>query len=228
MQIPENHPWQDRLLELVNEISKTPRPSLPESEADEIELHYGRFWDGLPVFRFFVTEEQHKGRWERTPEEAAFEESPAFKVFYPRRTLDEWTNMNAFVARCNTSLPAIKFTIFPLKVMNHALEEKRRPDSLDDNVPAAAVWILHAGVWFFKKGDNEEGVESEPIRDDREDVQLYRGPGGYNRQRWAFWKERFEEEAENREVKEETRVFAWKAYEAMITIEGEDERQRAS
>jgi hypothetical protein len=229
IQIPENHPWQDRIVALADEISKTPRPSLLGSEVDEIERDCGRLWDGLPVLKWFVAEDQHKGRWERTPENAAFAESEEYKLFCPRWTLDEWTSMNAFAARCNTSLPAVIFKLIPLQVLQHALEVKRRPDALDDNVPAAAVWILHAGVWLFKKGDNGEGVEGDGVGFNPEEITwLYEGPCGYNRERWAFWKKRFGEEAENMEAGEETRTFALKAYDAMITIEGEYERQRAS
>jgi hypothetical protein len=222
IQIPESHSWQDQLVSLVDEISKTPRPSLPESEVEKFERDYGRFWDGPPAFKFFVMEPWHKGRWERTPRNAAIMESPAWRLFAPRWTIDEWTSMNAFCARCNSRLAEVRFRVGPLKVLNHALEVRRRADVLDDNVPAAAVWMIYAGKWIFENEECSEEVLGVAMGDPEKARWLYEGPQGYNRERWLFWKRRFGEEAEDGEVSEKTRWFARKAHEEMGRVEGQD------
>lgn len=202
-------------------MSKTPRPPLQGSEVDETEKD-GRLWDGLPVLKWFIAEDWYKGRWERTPENAAFAESEQYRMFCPRWTVDEWTSINAFAARCRVSLPAVKFRTIPLQLLQHALEVKRRPDALDDNVPAAAMWILFAGAWLFEKGNSGEEVEGDGVGFFPEDnTWLYDGPAGHNRERWTFWRRRFGEEAGNGDVMEKTRCFAGKAYEEMGRIEGE-------
>jgi Protein of unknown function (DUF3632) len=117
--------------------------------------------------------------------------------------------MNAFCARCNSRLAEVRFRVGPLKVLNHALEVRRRADVLDDNVPAAAVWMIYAGKWIFENEECSEEVLGVTM-------------GDPEKARWLFWKRRFGEEAEDGEVSEKTRWFARKAHEEMGRVEGQD------
>jgi hypothetical protein len=83
-----------------------------------------------------------KAPWERTPDLATAEKARAVS----RWTATEWASINSFVARCTASdlLVGIQFDRPALQVLNHALEIKRQTDALEENIPAAAVWILYA------------------------------------------------------------------------------------
>jgi hypothetical protein len=54
VQILENHSWHDRLILLLHEMTKIPRPV--RSDLGPVEGHSGRFWDLLPAFTFEILE----------------------------------------------------------------------------------------------------------------------------------------------------------------------------
>ena len=168
-QVPEDHSIQDQFISLLVQVSKMPRPA-SRSDIEGYEREYHRsFWDTLPELKGFLFEQwRYMGCWERSPSQQALADDPSFKPFCHRYTTDEWTSINAFIAKCyvKPQLHFKKLHLTPVRVLNEALEMRRRPDGMEDNLPAAAAWILHAGRWLFDSEDQSEVV------------QLYRGRRG--------------------------------------------------
>jgi hypothetical protein len=58
----------------------------------------------------------------------------------------EWKNLNSFIARLHSAAPELKLLdLVGLRAMLEALEETQPTHVLDDVLPAAACWIIHAG-----------------------------------------------------------------------------------
>jgi hypothetical protein len=162
---------------------KGPRPT--RSDLHLVEDGYrGHFWDILPAFRFNVPGEFFKAPWERRPEVAAAEEERNT----PRYTAIQWMSISAFVARCTVSdlLPGIGFEFYALRILNYALNLKRSLVGLDDHIPAAAAWILHAGEWIYAKDDDSEELKRVSIGEPWELEWIYEGPERFNKEKWEF------------------------------------------
>ena len=91
-QIPHNHPWQDKMVELLSAIKEVPRRVTPEM--GQLERSWGKgFWKDLPIFGAEVRETWNRGPLEKIPEGVFM--YPGDTPFPP----DVWTNLNAFTAR---------------------------------------------------------------------------------------------------------------------------------
>ncbi|KAK6811556.1 hypothetical protein RU639_012684 [Aspergillus parasiticus] len=87
--------------------------------------------------------------------------------------------------------------------------------TLDGFVPAAAVWIEYCGKEIQDKGGY---IDQEIPAWDK-----WTGPAGWSKERWAFWKERFEWISTVTALDRQTRKIAPKLVEQMTRIErGED------
>jgi hypothetical protein len=218
-QISYDHHWQDRLISVLYEITRIPRPDRSDLHTvEKYNVGMGRFWDVLPAFNYSVLEGGwHQAPWDvpvRSPEEA---NGKALRSWSP----SQWLNTNAFMARCTGSrIPGAAFPRAALQVLNHTLELPRTPDGLDVYVPAATVWMLYAGRGSYENEDDDDRVRGVALGTDETTVWLYKGPEGYCRERWDFWKKRFKEEMDNVEGKEETRIFAKRAFDETVRIEG--------
>ncbi|KAH8663610.1 hypothetical protein BGZ60DRAFT_529869 [Tricladium varicosporioides] len=86
---------------------------------------------------------------------------------------------------------------------------------LDVDIQRAERWIANAGEKLFGCTDFYENSRFERVPG------LFKGPKGFNRKRWAFWKQRAEEMSSWRELKSESRDACSRIGEAMEKIEGE-------
>ena len=118
----------------------------------------------------------------------------------PELSLDEWLNLNAFVARVyrdvNTSLRA-----YGIWELCHGLEGDATKDDkgmplpqaiVDTRVRVAAEWIIRAGDRLWK--DSLLGVWAEATGASAYiGGKLIPATRGLNLERWGFWKRRFAE-----------------------------------
>lgn len=211
-QIPHSHPWQAKLVELLAAIKKVPAPSSPDRESFEREYGF-RLWVDLPIFGADIRETWNQGPWEKSLEARQFIDQHWWMRPF---SVDVWVRLNAFIARV-TVASVLNFESFAIWLLHHALEEPRRADGLDDTLPAAATWILHAGNIIYHNGayGGIEPKKPDPARSQ----DLYKGPDGFCRERWDFWKGWFGCARDNSQLKEKTRTFAKDAYDVMEQIE---------
>lgn len=81
--------------------------------------------------------------------------------------------------------------------------------SLDGYVPAAAIWIRQCGSRIYQ----QEG-QLENVRDSK-----WKGQQVWSRERWEYWKKRFEWVTTVKTLKESTRDEARQCVEQMEDIE---------
>lgn len=146
-----------------------------------------------------------KENWMLTP--AHLPTGPTFEVVLPSDerdqpefSLEEWLNVNAFVARLYRALDSGCRT-FGIWELRSGLEGdptkdedgKRFPQAIvDTKVRVAAEWIIHAGDKLWK--DSLLGVWAD-MKDTRAYIggDLIQATNGLNLERWGFWKRRFGE-----------------------------------
>lgn len=89
--------------------------------------------------------------------------------------------------------------------------------------PAAATWFSIAGV-KIRRFCKEGYKRTEPRARSSVDcgAWLWRGPTGFNLERWAFWKQRFEVIGEMTVLEERVRGFAIRAVKEMGRIEADE------
>ena len=208
-QIPYHHPWQDRMVEILNAIKEVPRQATPEME--QLERSWGMaFWQDLPIFGAEVRETWNRGPWEKIPD-------GTFR--YPGDTpfpTNIWTSLNAFTARL-TVASVLNFETYAIWILRHTLEEERMNEEVDDNLPAAAMWIIYAGQMVYHNAakDYTDSTETHPsyIR------YLRKFTKPFSIERWNFWKERFEFFQNHEVLKQITRDNAGEALRKMVEIE---------
>jgi len=62
--IPDNHPWQDRVVDLMCAIRELKGSA--RSDVDKIEQSWGhKFWRDLPIFGAEMRETRNQGPWEK-------------------------------------------------------------------------------------------------------------------------------------------------------------------
>lgn len=131
----------------------------------------------------------------------------------------EWTNLNAFAARLHIMIDSLPYiNLRGLLTLLDALEEYIPITALEYLVPSAACWILFAG---FKLKTNEVGYPESGHDDGSKRVplnigDLYNEPGGFNVKRWLFWSERFSVLNDQEDLKEETKLYAERAWREMV------------
>lgn len=82
------------------------------------------------------------------------------------------------------------------------------------------MYILYAGKLIYHYGVPGRSEPYWASRTERQVVkQLYHGPGGFHKDRWAFWKKRFGQVAKFKRVLPATRKIAKEAHDIMVNIE---------
>ena len=107
---------------------------------------------------------------------------------------------------------------FGLWSLRDALEEEYEDGSaLDGYIPAAAQWIFYAGSLLYAC---EDEIVSDPIGGDPyRGGDLWTGKHGFCKERWQFWKVRFEWAAGS-DLQLETKRIAREAVDVMNKIDG--------
>ncbi|CAF9939346.1 MAG: hypothetical protein HETSPECPRED_001559 [Heterodermia speciosa] len=143
--------------------------------------------------------------------------------------VQEHVNLNRFIARLLSALgepgkpkEGLTHVNDALFILSTALEGHASSHQLPDvDVPAAAQYMIHAGELIFnecKNGTGQDLAKTSPLWATR--GKLWTGPPGLSRERWNFWRGRFEEAAESEEnVAEETKKTAGTAVRAMAHAE---------
>ncbi|KAF4631004.1 hypothetical protein G7Y89_g7132 [Cudoniella acicularis] len=209
-QLPE---FNDRLLELVLEINKIPAAN--------------GYFKGL--YDFYM-------HWR----EFAFSFSDPPSTDPERATKrQEWVNINAFTAKLSThasSDPALDARSWAGSVLRDTLEktpwegydptvhadedeEERTYQAelhgikvLDGRVPAAAQWMIYNAKGLYEnKGLMGDEYDHDPTN--------WKGQKGWSKERFAYWRERFEWVSTVNELDEATRQAAKEAVEVMKKVE---------
>ncbi len=123
--------------------------------------------------------------------------------------------MNAFVARI-TDAQVSDFDLYAIWELREALEHPV-DSSTDVKVQAAAQWIFFAGPRLYQ---SEKIFEHEPlVLDPARGGPLFDGERGFTKERWVFWKQRFEALSTDPQLSDDARRVADEALNAMITID---------
>ncbi|MCJ1418860.1 hypothetical protein MMC32_005211 [Xylographa parallela] len=203
-QIPDEHPAQDNLLELVEALR-----DLPTDIVVEIWSEKAKIWQDLPFLVDILETEYYKIDQETLPDDG---KDAARK---------EWHSINAFAARL-TAEGLQDYRIFGLWALRVALEEQPEPQApeyqlqgpiLDCRVPVAATWIRRCGVQMFVS----DGACY--LRHGGKGGRLWQGEEGFDLERWRLWKRRFGEISKDKWGSEKTRQLAQAAEKEMVEIE---------
>jgi hypothetical protein len=215
LQIPHSHIWHQRLASLLRAIKGQPPPPLAVSEAVRLTWGTNFNWETFPTFALQQGELfDHKNRfeWQRRRHHMWSE------MWSPQ----EWLSINKFISLLvaenlvGEGRTGLGFDRSGLLVLSHTLEVPRLIQTLEDNVPVAAVWILTAGKWIYE----HRGLPLEsPWRALESRFEEYDGPDGLNDERWEFWKFKFQELSDIHDLREETRAWARAAADHMAVQE---------
>ena len=205
-QIPHDHPYQGKMVRLLAAIKRLPRPITPEAEQME-QLTSKVFWTDLPIFGVQVCETWSEGPWEK---QEGHHPSNLGKGPLPS---DQWTNLNAFIARIMAS-SVNRFDFYPLKVLRHCLEQRRKLIDLEANLPAATMWIIYAGAWIYRSSLLERIDDVTPKYEPGKEY-LRKFATMFSKDRWDFWKERLQSMRHEESLSLMTRHYVEKALERM-------------
>lgn len=106
----------------------------------------------------------------------------------PELTLDEWINLNSFVAKLFQRLSGKGSTLaitFPIWELRNGLEA-REPHEI--KVHIACEWIIEAGQRILRESMLNTFSDEQDMLDQTLAGPVFDGTGGYNLERWGFWK----------------------------------------
>jgi hypothetical protein len=131
-----------------------------------------------------------------------------------------WANMNYFYASV-TGKEIDDFSLFAIWAMRQALEIPQSDDKqstaaqkYNAYVPTAAVWVFGMGSTLYAKEEDltpKDSKQGNPAKGGA----LWKGKAEFSKDRWRFWKERFAEVGNMKDVSEDTQNIARDAVEAM-------------
>ncbi|RMZ74407.1 Involucrin repeat [Pyrenophora seminiperda CCB06] len=158
---------------------------------------------------------------------SAYNDTPVPHSGFIHSEVAAWANMNFFYARV-TQEKIRDLSFYAIFALRMALETPLADDAEstvaqqhDAHVPAAAAWISGCGHNLFRKEQDlspSDPKQGNPARGGA----LWKGIPGFNKERWALWKERFAAVAEMQGIKESTRVVAKDAVEGMERSEAHE------
>ena len=211
-QTPVSHPWQDKLVNLVAAIKGMPIPNNSNPALVNYEQVWGaQTWARLPLLGMQVRESWNKGPWTRWPENLP-PPHPAW-ASYPQH---EWADLNAFISRL-TAASVSNFDTLASSILRHTLEEERHTQEINDNLPAAASWIMLAGLVLYSNITREDTAPPE-VYQSQQVVYLRKFTKRFCEERWAYWQERFAIFGEDTSLGSEARRSAKDAVEHMEKI----------
>ncbi|KAI1075036.1 hypothetical protein F5B20DRAFT_561569 [Whalleya microplaca] len=201
LEIPPGHAMQQRLIDLLFEITKQPDPAGEEDP----------YWCNLPSFM---------GQWGEM-----FNTQDIERPTLLHHQLDsiEWRNMHGFLAAWLSALAdkgkdgaSFRYFFTALIMLRKILEVPRSLGSLNHNIPATAAYIIIAGKRLKEYCRRNQSLlfNDKTIRD-RGDEIFYNGPDNWNGDRWDCWAMRFQQCAADEKLNDLTRQWAQDAYHVM-------------
>ncbi|KAI9044173.1 DUF3632 domain-containing protein [Aspergillus affinis] len=166
-QIPQDHPYQDRLVEVIEALTR-----LPSTEI-KIWGETSRLWADLPLLG-----PQMRDHW--NPPEYNVKKADS----WPEKAR-KWVRLNAFAARL-LNLEPVTWGNFGLWTMRDILENEISGPEFENGIEAVAVWIKYAGKLIYETSKAVELPEERMFKPGP----LYSGPSKYCLERWVFWKDR--------------------------------------
>lgn len=213
-QVPTTHIYLNKFVDLLRAIQHLPHPDTrlrPDIDYMLFEKQWGgKLWWDLPIFGSTVLEDfQSRGAWEKA--------TAAHKEWYQRPlTSEAFARRNALLAKLTTA-NVLNFIDFSIWIFSRSLEGRPNIGDLDESLPSAALWVVHAGSYVFH---NSVPGGSDPESADK--GALYSGAGGFSLDRWSFWKSQFMAYASAEYLVQTTRNYAKQAFERMQEIELQD------
>ncbi|KAI0132843.1 hypothetical protein BJ170DRAFT_615544 [Xylariales sp. AK1849] len=206
LEIPAQHPWQERLVNLLHQIQRQPGPNGQDRD----------FWFWLPTFFGQINEDENsRGLYEK----------PEGDLPPNLYTPTQWLNLHAFKALWYSSQleeddDGPRERLHPnqgLIALRETVELPRRLETLNQNVPSAAAWILIANKKLRGRCRKSMNLGKRNVCRLQSEIpiELYKGPDTWNEERWAFWKERFATLGNDDHLDPHVRSWAVKASEAM-------------
>ncbi len=130
----------------------------------------------------------------------------------------KWANYQSFSAACVNKkvMDMDNEVFFALILIIDVLEKEPTIPKLEMNIPAAAQWFLLAGKTILNQ--KIEKKEEVNCAWDKES-QVWKGKRGYSRERWVFWRERWDVLGGIDGLSEETRDVCRKVTVAMGKVE---------
>ncbi|KAJ5158374.1 uncharacterized protein N7500_008025 [Penicillium coprophilum] len=190
-QIPHDHPSQDKMVEIIQELK-----ALPGVEVSVSKTATTRIWTDLPYlmevwYEYAVTPDRKDGIFE----------------------FERWINWQAFSARVLQAGLADWFRL-TTRCFRHAFEEEpfQSDEFSECRIRGAAQWVEYSGERLFCSLDNL------PDFTDLNPGILYTGKGGLSRERWDFWEASFHALAEKGNSSEEITLICDKAAQKMAAI----------
>ncbi|TFK54220.1 hypothetical protein OE88DRAFT_1723942 [Heliocybe sulcata] len=191
-----NSDAQMKLVDLMAAFKARPNPPAPSPVPDDWVWRGGNLWTNLAILGPSVRED-----WNSPPSTSNAGTSP-----------EEWTNVNAFIARLTNACIA-DFLLYAIWSVRPVLEEDEVSTAeLDMLVPAAAVWFLYLGERIHESDEEYGG----PGRGGT----VWTGKKGFCKERWQLWKERMAIISQNTGISVDTRDIANEALKTMDTIDG--------
>lgn len=211
MAIPPKHPCQERLLKVLRAIQSRPPP--PGEHVD--------YWNSLPTFVAQLSEAFNaEGLLETTGDPLPWEK---------KMSVEQWRNIHSFLAAWYTSLPDEKQASFgyyhkALLLLRHVLEEPRKLEALDQNLPAVATWMSGAGSQLYENCRRNQALDPRDatrLRHASNESELYKGPDNWNEDRWDFWMGRLRELGEDENLEAEARQATQDAHRTMQQLKSQ-------
>ena len=103
-------------------------------------------------------------------------------------------------------------------ILRHTLEEERYQEEIEDNLPAAASWIIYAGMVLYHNAAREDTAPLE-VYQSQQVVYFRKFPKRFSKDRWAYWRERFGVMYDNQNLSLDVRRSAGEALDHMTDIE---------
>ena len=219
-QIEPHHYYADKLVDLLKALQRLepPHPATrPDLKFQLFETQWGgQLWKDLLIFGSTVVSDfRDRGAWGK----ATDAKKPVHCRQFSSRS---FAHRSAFLAKL-TNAYSLNFLDFAIETLSCALEERLDVKDLNQVLPSAAMWVIHAGRLIYHNGIPQGVDETSDVKGE-----LYHGPGGFGPKRWEHWKSQFATFAHAEQLSHPARGLATRAMETMAHIESvEGEPNRA-
>lgn len=208
----DNPSHQDLLVEVLMHMSRLSTPHFANGQ--KAEANGQKLWSELPELRWAGRES-----WEAP---MRMRDAAPWETVDRALSIANFVNINAFLARQQaTTLPCLGNSLLALWTFRAALEypgiSREAMSPLDFFLPGAAVWTEIAGEQLYKLEEEfpHGGNKGRPGLGGP----LWEGMYGFCGRRWALWRRRFGELADETKLDDVLRNLSARAEARMKEIE---------